>query len=246
MLLVDETSIRWRYRYVTVILNGETGQILAMVEHRLTAAPGRLFSRTEPKTAARCRCSRHQRIPSLQGSYRHLPGSRPPRPGPLPRHPLVRCRSHRRAPRYPTPTRRHHPGLLPRRVPSTVRSPTERRPTHREPGRPHPTTPQRPSPATDWLGRPTRTLRPLPCRRLRRRPPSTTQIRGSPHHRRTPRDPPSRRHRPRLERRNPRLAPMRATIKRTPRRRQQPPPWSYKESPTASPTPTTTPPADSF
>ena len=38
ILLVDETSIRRRHRYVTVVLNGETGQILAMVQHRSTAA----------------------------------------------------------------------------------------------------------------------------------------------------------------------------------------------------------------
>lgn len=34
VLLVDETSMRKRHRYVTVIQDGETGQILAMVEHR--------------------------------------------------------------------------------------------------------------------------------------------------------------------------------------------------------------------
>ena len=34
VLLVDETSMRKRHRYVTVLQDGETGQILAMVEHR--------------------------------------------------------------------------------------------------------------------------------------------------------------------------------------------------------------------
>ena len=38
VLLVDETSMRKRHRYVTVIQNGDTGQILAMVEHRNAAA----------------------------------------------------------------------------------------------------------------------------------------------------------------------------------------------------------------
>ena len=34
VLLVDETSIRKRHRYVTVIVNGDTGEVLAMVAHR--------------------------------------------------------------------------------------------------------------------------------------------------------------------------------------------------------------------
>ena len=37
-LLVDETSMRKRHRYVTVIVNGDTGRTLAMVEHRNAAA----------------------------------------------------------------------------------------------------------------------------------------------------------------------------------------------------------------
>ena len=38
VLLVDETSMRKRHRYVTVIVNGDTGQTLAMVQHRNAAA----------------------------------------------------------------------------------------------------------------------------------------------------------------------------------------------------------------
>ena len=38
VLLVDETSIRKRHRYVTVIVNGDTGKTLAMVPHRSSAA----------------------------------------------------------------------------------------------------------------------------------------------------------------------------------------------------------------
>lgn len=34
VLLVDETSMRRRHRYVTVVQNGETGEVLAMVAHR--------------------------------------------------------------------------------------------------------------------------------------------------------------------------------------------------------------------
>ena len=38
MLLVDETSMRKRHRYVTVNLNGDTGHTLGMVPHRDSAA----------------------------------------------------------------------------------------------------------------------------------------------------------------------------------------------------------------
>jgi transposase len=38
VLLVDETSMRRRHRYVTVLQNGETGEVLAMVAHRDQAA----------------------------------------------------------------------------------------------------------------------------------------------------------------------------------------------------------------
>ena len=38
VLLVGETSMRRRHRYVTVIVNGDTGRTLAMVEHRSSAA----------------------------------------------------------------------------------------------------------------------------------------------------------------------------------------------------------------
>ena len=37
-LLVDETSIRRRHRYVTVLVNGDTGEVLAIVPHRSKAA----------------------------------------------------------------------------------------------------------------------------------------------------------------------------------------------------------------
>ena len=45
VLLVDETSIRKRHRYVTVLVNGDTGETLAMVPHRSeTALSGFLAS----------------------------------------------------------------------------------------------------------------------------------------------------------------------------------------------------------
>lgn len=43
VLLVDETSLRRRHRYVTVIQNGTTGEVLAVVAHRNEAALSRFF-----------------------------------------------------------------------------------------------------------------------------------------------------------------------------------------------------------
>lgn len=43
VLLVDETSMRRRHRYVTVLQNGETGEVLAMVAHRNERALSRFF-----------------------------------------------------------------------------------------------------------------------------------------------------------------------------------------------------------
>lgn len=44
VLLVDETSMRRRHRYVTVLQNGETGEVLAMVAHRNEAALSGFFA----------------------------------------------------------------------------------------------------------------------------------------------------------------------------------------------------------
>ncbi len=49
VLLVDETSMRKRHRYVTVIQDGDTGQILAMVQHRNAAALSGFLIEQGPK-----------------------------------------------------------------------------------------------------------------------------------------------------------------------------------------------------
>jgi transposase len=49
VLLVDETSMRKRHRYVTVILNADTGQVLAMVQHRNAAALAGFFIEQGPR-----------------------------------------------------------------------------------------------------------------------------------------------------------------------------------------------------
>ena len=49
VLLIDETSIRKRHRYVTVVLNGDTGELMAMVEGRSKAALSRFFIEQGPR-----------------------------------------------------------------------------------------------------------------------------------------------------------------------------------------------------
>ena len=44
VLLVDETSMRRRHRYVTVIVSGDSGELLAMVPHRSAEALSRFFA----------------------------------------------------------------------------------------------------------------------------------------------------------------------------------------------------------
>ena len=44
VLLVDETSLRRRHRYVTQILNGDTGELLATIPHRDTRALSSFFA----------------------------------------------------------------------------------------------------------------------------------------------------------------------------------------------------------
>jgi hypothetical protein len=52
VLMVDETSLRRGHRYVTVLLNGETGAVLAIVRHRdARALAGFFIERSErPRT----------------------------------------------------------------------------------------------------------------------------------------------------------------------------------------------------
>ena len=49
VLLVEGTSIRKRHRYVTVIVNGDTGEVLAMVPHRDTQALSAFLAAQGPR-----------------------------------------------------------------------------------------------------------------------------------------------------------------------------------------------------
>ena len=96
VLLVDETSMRKRHRYVTVIVNGDTGQTLAMVEHRSSAALSDVSDATGPQMVQGRQSRRQRRLQGLQVRHRRPPRARPPRAGPLPRHQMVLSGAHRR------------------------------------------------------------------------------------------------------------------------------------------------------
>ena len=49
VLLIDETSIRKRHRYVTVVVNGDTGEVLAMFPERSKASLSRFFIEQGPR-----------------------------------------------------------------------------------------------------------------------------------------------------------------------------------------------------
>ena len=62
VLLVDETSLRRRHRYVTVISDGETGAVLGVVRHRDSKALGRFLDARGPQWR------RHVRVVVSDGS----------------------------------------------------------------------------------------------------------------------------------------------------------------------------------
>ena len=115
VLLVDETSMRKRHRYVTVIQNGDTGQVLAMVEHRNAAALSGFFIEQGPRWCRGVQVvvsdgskSYKAAIDAHLGHARHV----------LDRFHVVRwfaAGPHPGAPRSPTPpTGRRETGIRPR------------------------------------------------------------------------------------------------------------------------------------
>ena len=207
VLLVDETSMRKRHRYVTVIVNADTNKTLAMIEHRSSAALT-AFLMSQPH-----RWRRGVKVVVTDGSRAYktsvdtcLPHARHV----LDRFHVIRwfCAGLTAGPpRHPTPTRRLQTRVRSRSVQSPVRATTPRRHPHqRRPGPPR--RPLRhPPEAAGRLASTPRTPRPLPRRRPRRRPRSTRQVLRPLPNRRTARVPRHRQHHHRLVRPNPRLAP---------------------------------------
>ena len=105
VLLVDETSIRKRHRYVTVIVNGDTGEVLAMVPHRDTQALSGFLAAQGPRWCKAVKVvvsdgskAYKAAIDKRLGHARHVLDR-------FPRHQMVRGGAHRGAPRRAAPPR---------------------------------------------------------------------------------------------------------------------------------------------
>ena len=83
VLLVDETSMRKRHRYVTVIVNGDTGRTLAMVEHRSSAALSAFLAQQGHRWCKGVKVLVSDGSRALQGGHRRPPRTRPPCAGPF-------------------------------------------------------------------------------------------------------------------------------------------------------------------
>ena len=183
ILLVDETSIRRRHRYVTVVLNGETGHILAMLEHRSTAALAGFFREQTPGWR------RGVKVVVTDGSRAYksaidtwIPNARHV----LDRFHVVPAGSQQGSPRCAVTYNRRPDGTLPAFDPDVFRARfalLRRGDQLSGSSSPHRQALGRPSPATGRLGRPPRALRPLPGRGLRRRTRRAGTVRGSLRHR---------------------------------------------------------------
>ena len=103
VLLVDETSIRRRHRYVTVVACGETGKILAMIPGRTKASLARFF---RDQGAWWCR-QVETVVPDGSRPYhpdhRTIPSRRSPCARQVPRRTLVHPRPHPPTTRDTTP-----------------------------------------------------------------------------------------------------------------------------------------------
>ena len=132
VLLIDETSLRRGHRYVTVIINGDTGETLGIVAH-LAFACRVLGDVGEPQPVrfGRNHGSRDPTRSACSGSCDTSAGQKAPR-GPDGASPVPRCSERPSCP-DPTPVRRGPGGH--RRPDGTRRGPdgSHRRPSHAAP-----------------------------------------------------------------------------------------------------------------
>ena len=244
VLLVDETSIRRRHRYVTVVACGDSGQVLAMIPGRTKASLARFF---REQGAWWCR---QVEIVVSDGSrpyhpdHRTIPTRRSPCARPVPRRALVHPRTHPGTTRDTTP----RPGAA---------SPNVRAGPACEPASPSyagPTTSPKPTKRTSTA---CSTLIPaseprenaLPTLRSRQPgpgQPGARTVRRFLRHRTDTRIPPSRGHHHRMGRTDLGLPHHPTTVSNGPIEGiNNLLPKSYAASPTGSPTPTITPPEES-
>ncbi len=99
VLLVDETSIRKRHRYVTVLVNGGTGGGARHGSPPQRGGPQRLSGCSGPQVVQRRQGRRLRRLQVVRSGDRQAARPRPPCAGPLPRHQMVRDGSRPASPR---------------------------------------------------------------------------------------------------------------------------------------------------
>jgi len=104
VLLVDETSLRRGHRYVTVLINGDTGETLGIVKHRNAAALSGFLVAQGHRWLRGVKVVVSDGSTSYRSAIQPTPRPRHPRPRPVPCGPLVRDR-HDRSP-APHPTHR--------------------------------------------------------------------------------------------------------------------------------------------
>ena len=243
LLLVDETSIRRRHRYVTVVASGDSGQVLAMIPGRTKASLARFFRDQGAWWCRQVETVVPNRSRPYHPDHRAIPSRRSPCARQVPRRTLVHPRPHPPTTGDTTP---RPPPASPNVRTGSVASPL------------HPPAPGRPS-----QRRPPSTSRSA----VRRSSPSPNRVRmlyqlyeaDNPDRAnqalgrfadlyatgQTPRIPRHCGHDHRMGRTDLGVPHHKAGIRRSSRRNQQPPPESYDASLTGSPTPTITQPAES-
>ena len=247
VLLVDETSIRRRHRYVTVVACGDSGKVLAMIPGRTKGSLARFFRDQGPQWCRQVEIVVSDGILLISGSNRTIPASCSPCARPVPRRTLVHPRPHPGTTRDTTPRPPPaSPNVRTGPVPSPLHPPAPGRPSQRSPpGAPRQTVPTL-IPVSAPRGTPS--SRALPAIRSRRPGPSqpgARTVRRSLRHRPDTPIPPSRGHHHRMGRTDLGLPHHQTVLPTDPSKGSTTSSKSYDASPTGSPTPTITQPGES-
>ncbi len=124
VLLIDETSIRKRHRYVTVVVSGDAGQVLAMLPGRSKQALSRFFVEQGPRWCQQVRTVVTDGSLSYRAAIRRYLSHTRHVPSPVPPGPMVHPRTDPGTPGTPTPpTPKCETRLRSGPVASPVRSP---------------------------------------------------------------------------------------------------------------------------
>ena len=89
VLLVDETSIRRRHRYVTVVACGDSGKVLAMIPGRTNRVSEQVLPGSGSLVVPGSGDNRLRWVPLISGRHRSVSARCPPCARPLPRGPVV-------------------------------------------------------------------------------------------------------------------------------------------------------------